>query len=235
LGAALAHIQQSLGPDGQRTEVALPRTGKPTTLRINWPAVIGAIHPLSYQPEAAAMIPVVVGAAAQGNFAPLLATFSLTDDDADTQLNNALFYSVTCAEDVPRLTAEARTKALADPQTRGLISDVLGVCDFWPRGALPADFATPVTSAVPVLLLSGGLDPVTPPAYAAEVAKTLAQSRALVAPGFGHIVSSRTCGPQLLAKFVERAGFDTLPQGCVDFLQATTAPLLWSNALGAGP
>jgi pimeloyl-ACP methyl ester carboxylesterase len=235
LGNALMHIQQSLGADGQRIEVALPRTGKPAALRINWPAVIGAIHPLSYQPETAAMIPVVLGAAVQGNFAPLLATFSLSDDDADTQLNNALFYSVTCAEDVPRLTTEARARALADPQTRGLISDVLAVCDFWPRGALPADFATPVVSGVPVLLISGGLDPVTPPAYATEVARTLSHSRTLVAPGFGHIVSSRACGPQLLAKFVDRAGFDTLPASCVDFLQATTAPLLWSNALVAGP
>jgi pimeloyl-ACP methyl ester carboxylesterase len=235
LGTALTHIQQSLGPDGLRPEVALPRTGKPTALHINWPAIIAAIHPLSYQPETAAMIPVVVGSAARGNFAPLLATFSLSDDDDDTKLNNALFYSVTCAEDVPRLTPEARAKALADPQTRGLVSDILAVCDFWPRGAMPADFATPVASTVPVLLLSGGLDPVTPPAYAAEVARTLSQSRALVAPGFGHIVSSRACGPQLLAKFVDRAGFDTLPASCVDFLQGTTPPLLWSNALGAGP
>ena len=235
LGAALAQVQQALGNEGQRTEVALPRTGQPATLRVHWPAVIGAIHPLSYQPETAAMIPVVLGAAAQGNFAPLLATFSLADDDDDTQLNNALFYSVTCAEDVPRLTPEARAEALADRQTRELIGDVLAVCDFWPRGTMPADFATPVTSGIPVLLLSGGLDPVTPPAYAAEVAKTLAQSRALVAPGFGHIVSSRACGPQLLAKFVDRAGFDTLPSSCVEFLQGTTAPLLWSNALGAGP
>ena len=36
-----------------------------------------------------------------------------------------------------------------------------------------ADAATPVESDVPVLILSGGLDPVTPPANGAEVAKTL--------------------------------------------------------------
>jgi pimeloyl-ACP methyl ester carboxylesterase len=46
-----------------------------------------------------------------------------------------------------------------------------------------------VKSDVPVLILSGGLDPVTPPANGAEVAKSLPRSRHIVAQGYGHIVS----------------------------------------------
>jgi pimeloyl-ACP methyl ester carboxylesterase len=235
LGTALNRIEASLAPDGKQMTVTLPRTGASSTVRINWPAVIATVHPLTYQPEAAALIPALLGEAEKGNFGPLLATYSLADNDADTQLNNALFYSVTCSEDVPRLTPDARAKALANPQTHELVSDVLAVCDFWPRAAAPADAATPVTSAVPVLLLSGGLDPVTPPAYAAEVARTLSNNKQIVAPGYGHIVSTHTCGPQLLAKFIDRAGFDTLPATCVDYLQSTSAPLLWSNRLEPSP
>jgi hypothetical protein len=86
-----------------------------------------------------------------------------------------------------------------------------------------------------VLLLSGGLDPVTPPAYATEVAATLTDARSIVAPGFGHIVSSHGCAPRLVASFVDAAGFDTLPASCIDYLQRSTRPLLWPDRLGARP
>ena len=68
---------------------------------------------------------------------------------------------------------------------------------------MPADFATPVKSDVPVLLLSGALDPVTPPANGDDVAKTLPNSRHVVAGGLGHIVSTHGCAPRLIASFVD--------------------------------
>lgn len=232
VAGALARLQQDLGPDGRLAPVALPRSGTRVVLRVTWPAALATVHLLTYQPEIAVLIPQVVDAAGRGDFAPLLAAYALTDEDADTQISNALFYSVTCAEDVPRLTPATRAAALANPQTRSLVRDVLAACDLWPRGTMPADFAQPVHSDVPVLLLSGGLDPVTPPAYATEVAATLSRSRSIVAPGLGHIVSAHTCGPQLLAKFVDRAGFDTLPAACVKFFESTTPPPLWTSTLG---
>ena len=38
------------------------------------------------------------------------------------------------------------------------------LCEVWPRGPIDADLHAPLKSDVPVLLLSGGNDPVTPPA-----------------------------------------------------------------------
>jgi pimeloyl-ACP methyl ester carboxylesterase len=105
------------------------------------------------------------------------------------------------------------------------------VCDQWPKGSYPADFVQPVKSDVPVLLLSGGLDPVTPPAYAVEVARNLTTSRHIVARGFGHIVSPRACAPRLIAAFVDEAGFTTLPQSCIDFLEHSQRPPAWPDRL----
>jgi pimeloyl-ACP methyl ester carboxylesterase len=105
------------------------------------------------------------------------------------------------------------------------------VCDQWPKGALPADFMQPVKSDVPVLLLSGGLDPVTPPEYAVEVAKGFPNSRHVVAQGFGHIVSPHACAPRLIAAFVDEPGFRTLPQACIDFLEHTQRPPSWPDRL----
>ena len=73
------------------------------------------------------------------------------------------------------MTRAERTNGVDDERVRSLARRTIAVCDEWPQGTCPADFVQPVESDVPVLLLSGGLDPVTPPAYAAEVAKNLAR------------------------------------------------------------
>jgi pimeloyl-ACP methyl ester carboxylesterase len=234
LAAALTAIEDALGPSGRDLTIALPRTGVPRVLHLTFDAVLGALQPVVYQPEMAALLPEILSRAEHGDFAPLAATLSAFDDSTDNALNGALFYSVTCAEDVPRITTE-RKSVLDDLRSAGLAARVIDVCGIWPRGTMPDDFATPVKSGVPVLLLSGGLDPVTPPAYATEVAATLTDARSIVAPGFGHIVSSHGCAPRLVASFVDAAGFDTLPASCIDYLQRSTRPLLWPDRLGARP
>jgi pimeloyl-ACP methyl ester carboxylesterase len=96
---------------------------------------------------------------------------------------------------------------------------------------MPADFAQPVGGDVPVLLFSGGMDPVTPPAYGREVMQRFANSRHIVAPGYGHIVSVHACAPRLLAAFVNRAGFSTLPATCVEHFEQSTPPPVWAGRL----
>jgi hypothetical protein len=84
-----------------------------------------------------------------------------------------------------------------------------------------------------VLILSGGLDPVTPPVNGTEVAKTLPASRHIVARGYGHIVSPHACGPLLIAAFIEDPTFATLPATCVDHFEKSSRPPLWPDRLGA--
>jgi pimeloyl-ACP methyl ester carboxylesterase len=100
---------------------------------------------------------------------------------------------------------------------------------------MPADFAAAVTSDKPVLLLSGGLDPVTPPQYADEVAKTLRNSRHIVAAGYGHIVSAHGCAPRLLNAFVDDAGFGRLPAECIERLEKSTRPPFFPDRLAPQP
>ena len=143
-----------------------------------------------------------------------------------------LHYSVTCAEDVPRIAADERDRALAGRRSARLAAAVLSVCDGWPRGTPPADHAAPVQSAIATLLLSGGLDPVTPPANAETVARTLANHRHVVAPGYGHIVTFQSCGPRLIAAFVDAGGSASLPNDCVRQLESSVPPPLWTGLLG---
>ncbi len=71
---------------------------------------------------------------------------------------------------------------------------------------------------VPTLLLSGELDPVTPPRYGEQVARYLPHSLHLVAPGQGHNVLGRGCIPKILAEFIDTASVAGLDTGCIEQL-----------------
>jgi pimeloyl-ACP methyl ester carboxylesterase len=232
--ATLADIRRTLGA-GKTVTLRDPRTGVAREMHMDFETVIGALQPLTYAPEAASLIPELLALARDGEYAPLLAASLAIVGDLPDQFNPALHYSVTCAEDVPRVTREERINGVADGRVRALARRAIAVCDQWPKGGYPKDFATPVRSDVPVLLLSGGLDPVTPPAYASEVAKGFPRSRHVVARGFGHIVSPHACAPRLIAAFVDAAGFADLPQPCIDFLERSRRPPSWPDRLAPQP
>jgi pimeloyl-ACP methyl ester carboxylesterase len=233
LAATLDAIRDRLGPRGSDVALAEPRTGKEEKFRLTFDHVLGALQPYTYAPELAALLPEVIGRAAAGDFGPLFTGAMLVTADLDEQSNTALHYAVTCAEDIPRIAPADAASALAGLRTRALAERALAVCADWPKGASPPDATTPLKSDTPVLILSGGLDPVTPPANGAEVAKTLPASRHIVARGYGHIVSPHACGPRLIAAFIDDPTFATLPASCVDHFEKSSRPPLWPDRLGA--
>jgi len=231
----LAAIARALGPEGREVEVVDPRTGAAEKMHVTLDVVLAALQPLTYTPETATLLPEMLSLATRGDLAPLFAANPALAGRFEEQLNPALHFSVTCAEDVPRITADNEEKALAGLPTRSIALQTIAVCDVWPRGTMPADFATPVTSDKPVLLLSGGMDPVTPPAYGTLVAKGFANARHVVAPGYGHILSPHACAPRLLAAFVDDAGDARLPASCVAHFEKSVPPLPWPGRLAPQP
>lgn len=228
--ASLRDIRRAL--EGARAvQVRDPRTGDTHEVHIDFDTIIGALQPLTYAPEAASLIPELLSLAQEGEYEPLLAASRTVVGDLPYEFTPALFYSVTCAEDVPRITQEERAKGVADERVRALARRAAAVCDRWPQGRYPPDFVTPLATTLPFLILSGGLDPVTPPAYGEEVAKDLPNSRHVIAAGFGHIVSPHACAPRLIAAFVDAAGIGPLPQDCIDFFAHSKRPPLWPDRL----
>jgi hypothetical protein len=76
-----------------------------------------------------------------------------------------------------------------------------------------------VTYNVPLLLLSGDLDPVTPPTWAEQVRATLSQSRHIVVPGTGHGAIQTGCGLRIAREFIQKGSVDGLDTSCVDTLK----------------
>ncbi|MEO8486141.1 MAG: alpha/beta fold hydrolase [Betaproteobacteria bacterium] len=232
LAGTLDAIGRTLGTRPREIAITDPATGVSRLVPASIDTVIGLLQPLLYVPETVALIPALLERARDGDLAPLVATASALTGDLDRQMNIPLHYAVTCAEDVPRVGLGLREQSLAGKRSARLARRTLAICDVWPQGHAPIDAFAPVSSDVPVLILSGGLDPVTPPANGEAVARSLTNHRHVIARGYGHIVSPHACAPRLLAAFVAEAGFATLPEDCVKQLESSTPPALWTGLLG---
>jgi pimeloyl-ACP methyl ester carboxylesterase len=231
VAATLTQIGTTLGAAGRDVDIVDPRTGEARREHVTLDVVLSALQPLTYAPELATLLPEMLTLATRGDFGPLLAANPLLSTNIPEQINTALHFSVTCAEDAPRITPAMEERALAGLLTQHLARQLIAVCEVWPRGTVAAGFTEPVRSDKPVLLISGGMDPVTPPAYGTEVAKGLSNSKHIVAPGYGHIVTPQACGPRLIAAFVDNAGFARLPETCVTHFERSVPPPPWSNRL----
>ena len=69
------------------------------------------------------------------------------------------------------------------------LQSYLDACALWPVELLPSSVDDPVVSDLPVLLMSGRFDPITPPSFAEEAAQTLPNSTHVVDPWASHSIA----------------------------------------------
>jgi pimeloyl-ACP methyl ester carboxylesterase len=195
--------------------VAHPSRGEPGVVTLTRDHVAEAVRYLLYSSYGASRVPLYLHQASRGDFAPI-ADFLIRWRARGTF--DGLYLSITCAEDVPFVAADAAE--LDAPTFLGgyRVRQQRAACAEWPHGNRPADTQTPVQSAVPVLLLSGTLDPVTPPSNADVVARTLPQSLVIRVPSGGHSpagLSGLDCLRNLQYDFVASASVRHLDTSCV--------------------
>lgn len=196
------------------------RTGKLLHDSVTADAVGGLAFMFSYAPQTASLLPLMIDEAAHGRYAPLMSLVQWSTETMQSQMTRGMQWSVVCAEDADRFRPDPTTD---DTIIGSEVAEIFfAPCSVWPHGTAPADFHQPFTSDLPVLLLSGELDPVTPPRYGDEVVANLANGRHLMLEGQGHNVSGAGCMPELLGQFIDSADAKSLDTKCLDNL--TYAP-----------
>jgi pimeloyl-ACP methyl ester carboxylesterase len=172
----------------------------------------------SYTAEQAALLPLMLHDATESsNFTPLASQFLLVNRSYGDALAYGMHNSVVCSEDVPfwDLTkvnrAELEKTYLGTAQLDGLRS----ICSIWPRGPIDPDIHAQLHTDVPVLLLSGSDDPVTPPGDAEDARRALTHSVHVVLKGFGHGQLTAPCVDRVMSNFVNRGGVEGLDVSCV--------------------
>jgi len=214
--ALLVRLLAELEAQPRRAHYRDPLTDEVREDVLDTATVAGVARLYAYAPQLAAMLPRSLAEVAAGRPEVLMAQARMIESLVGEQIALGPQLSVTCAEDADRLRVDpADAGTLLGTQ---FVEAVLAQCEVWPKGRRPADFNAPVRSGRPVLLLSGELDPVTPPRYGEAVARHLANGRHLVAPGQGHNVMGVGCVPRLMARFVDAADAKRLDAACLDQL-----------------
>jgi len=210
---------------GQTVKLADPLTGQVQEIRLSRELVAAALRVPLYVPALAAALPHAIERAGQGEWGPLAALAAGLGGPAMEGFATGMHYAVVCNEDAPRISSADRERALATRFGTAVLRTYDAACAALPSRAVPAEFYEIAARPVPVLILSGGRDPVTPPAQGEAVAQRLGQALHLVAPELGHGVSGQGCAPELIERFIKQASFEGLSGEC---LARLPAPLFFS-------
>jgi pimeloyl-ACP methyl ester carboxylesterase len=230
LEGSLLSLAESLQRDPRVVPFGSAPGGIVPSLRVDGTVLLGIVSVLMHSdvqhPDQLATLPASIRSALHGDFAPLV------DPVAEQRTRGSLvaigdYYSVTCREQAAFTNVDAALAAVRDlpPAIATLYApsvstDILQTCGWWTNApANPADRA-PVYSRVPALVLAGGMDPITPPAYGRQAAADLPQSKFLLFPGSGHALAGQECPDRAMAAFLDAPG---APLG-VDCLAHRTVP-----------
>jgi pimeloyl-ACP methyl ester carboxylesterase len=199
-----------------------PRTARQVDVTMTSARLLDTVRNMLYAPADARRLPFLVHSAAAGRWQPFVARRNLAADFApDASPATLMHLAVVCAEDVPRLTPALAAQDAA-PLTKELTVRMRGLCAV--MNVPPVPYVAPTRIEAPALLLSGALDPVTPPHRAASAARSMAHAQQLVVANVGHGVSQLGCAPRLLRAFLDHPE-KKVDAACLDEIPAPTFQL----------
>ena len=191
----------------RQATVLHPVTGQAEQITVTRDLLLGLVRGPLYVPSLTAALPLALAEATRGRFEPLAGLSGALGGSRAGALAAGMHFSVVCAEDVPRLS-QAADRPGADFGV-GFAELYTKVCADWPRGDVPAAFYTLPAAPAATLVLSGGMDPATPPRHGERVATALgAKARHVVVPHAGHGVLGVGCMRDVLFRFIDAAADD---------------------------
>jgi pimeloyl-ACP methyl ester carboxylesterase len=189
---------------------------KTTVQQIDGRQFASAVHFSLYDPNLRALVPQFISQAANGNFKPILAFSSMAGNSLDESIAVGANFSALCAEDY-RITNAAKLRAVAAKSflKEGPAEMLAAICPIWIQKRVPEVYLKPFKSNVPALLLSGVLDPITPPTSGAIAALYFTNSFHIIIPASSHISSAFGCAPRNIVNFVETLKNNPADWACI--------------------
>jgi pimeloyl-ACP methyl ester carboxylesterase len=172
--------------------ISLSANGTEQTVKIDGSLLIDVLFVGLYNPSVTASMPQMIYDISQGNHEILRERLALY---FDTSSALGMQMSVQCAEEVPfNLPEDAYGAAQhVQPQIAAFypasVQPLFAMCREW--GSIPPDPREnlPIASDIPVLILAGDHDPITPPDWGRMVAQNMSHAYFREFPGHGHWVT----------------------------------------------
>jgi len=216
--ADFARVVAELRESKVTITVPHPSTGRPEEVDFGGGEFAAAVRLLAYHPNSVALLPLFTHEAGKGNFIPLGSQFMMTMIAMMDALSLGMHNAVMCTEDVPFYD-----KSTIDYD--GLAASYMGtfqlealeaICSVWPAGPIDDEFKAPLATDLPVLLLSGDADPITPPRYADLAAVDLTNAVHLIGKDQGHGQLGVGCTRRLVSDFIDTADPASLDPDCLE-------------------
>lgn len=194
-----------------------PRTGEAKEIDAKHMLVAATIFRTLYDPTASSLLPLLIEQASKGNYTGFLAIGGDFDPKAESQLARGMQISVICSEDATRIEQGAIARESAGSFLATDFADAFTKpCAFWPRGVVEPAYFDNAPSDLPALILSGQLDPITPPVWGQQVAAQWKNAKNVVVPGSGHGAWSHGCVVKLMDQFLDAGSAANLDTSCVN-------------------
>ncbi|WP_158820426.1 alpha/beta hydrolase [Granulicella sp. S156] len=179
--------------------------GSKQTVTISKGLFVSTLRPALYMPQVISAFPLMIHKAYEGHWNVYASVALQIRTALDKAINRDMSLSVVCAEDVPGTTEamireESAGTYLGDYQVR----QYQHYCSEWAQGHAPADFHAAIHSDVPALLISGALDPATPPEVSREMSRNLSNSQTVLLNNGTHGTGS-PCVDGIVERFVATA------------------------------
>jgi hypothetical protein len=177
---------------------------------------------LLYDTELMSILPVLVTSTAAGNVEPLANIYGLIANsfaDIPIVTNTA----VICAEEASFATRDEITQMVTnyDRPLWKQLSRALSYpdqCDVFPVNSVDPSFKSPVVSDVPVLLLSGAHDAITPTAWARLTEMSLTRATLVEAGDSAHGTFNSDCVATIARTFIANPS-NNVDMSCLDGLE----------------
>jgi len=192
-----------------------PRLGSQTKFVISKAKLLGTLRMQLYSVAARSLVPLVIHQAYLGNYMPLAGLVAQSEGGQGIYIG--LLFNITCNEDYPRISArdfeqDANNNFGGDDSHFGFKM----ACPLWPQYRPSEEFYQTITADIPTLILSGNLDPVTPPSNGEHSAKSLPNNHHIIVENAAHTVAMSTCASDIINEFLTSLKPKDLDESCLE-------------------
>lgn len=214
LATEFEQVKKALAEEPVTVSIPHPRLGTPIAMKVDEQKFVSTIFSQLYSVEMRSLVPLIIHQASKGNFAPLAG--STAAGDIGEGMYMGLTFNILCNEDVPRIS-ESNWEDDAKNTFNGSIGQygLKLACPLWPKYNVDSEFYQPVTEDIPTLIISGDLDPVTPPSNAEYSDSTLPNSKHIVMPHSSHTPGVQPCAMEMINEFLKTQNPNELDDACI--------------------